>query len=110
MKDRKNLWSRRRFLGSAAAGMAGMVIIPGIASSCKGKKKATESTVDEITLGFIGLGQQAMFLLSGFLQVEGVKVVAGCHVYGIKRPRFERRVNDFSAKAGKEFKVDTDEP
>jgi predicted dehydrogenase len=109
MKDQKFLWSRRRFLGSAALGMAGMVAIPGIATSCKGgKKPAAESeTGDEITLGFIGLGQQSMFLLSGFLQVAGVKVVAGCDVYGIKRQRFEKRVTDFYTKAGKEFKVDT---
>ncbi len=62
---------------------------------------------DEITLGFIGMGQQSMFLLSGFLQVPGVKVLAGCDVYGIKRKRFEKRVTEFYAKAGKEVKVDT---
>ena len=50
------------------------------------------------------MGQQSMFLLSGFLQVPGVKVVAGCDVYGIKRKRFEKRVTDFYAKAGKEVK------
>ena len=109
MKDQKTLWSRRRFLGSAALGMAGMVVIPNLATSCKGKTKAkaTGEAGDEITLGFIGMGRQSMFLLSGFLQVPGVKVVAGCDVYGIKRKRFEMRVNDFYAKAGKETKVDT---
>ena len=108
MKDQKKLWSRRRFLGSAAFGMAGMVVIPAVATSCKGKTKAAAAEGgDEITLGFIGLGQQAMFLLSGFLQVSGVKVVAGCDVYGIKRKRFEKRVSDYYTKAGTEFKVDT---
>ncbi len=109
MKDQKKLWSRRRFLGSAALGMAGMVVIPNLATSCKGKTKAkvTGEAGDEITLGFIGMGHQSMFLLSGFLQIPGVKVVAGCDVYGIKRKRFEKRVNDFYAKAGKETKVDT---
>ncbi len=108
MKDQNKSWSRRRFLGSAALGMAGMVVIPNLATSCKGKTKAkTAEEGNEITLGFIGLGQQSMFLLSGFLQVAGVKVVAGCDVYGIKRKRFEKRVTDFYAKAGKEAKVDT---
>ena len=106
MKDQKKTWSRRRFLGSAAVGMAGMVVIPNLATSCKGKTKAAAESVDVITLGFIGLGQQAMFLLSGFLQVPGVKVVAGCDVYGIKRKRFEKRVSEFYSKAGKENKVD----
>jgi predicted dehydrogenase len=109
MKDQKKLWSRRRFLGSAALGMAGMVVIPNLTTSCKGKTKAKASAEgeDEITLGFIGMGRQSMFLLSGFLQVPGVKVVAGCDVYGIKRKRFEKRVNEFYTKAGKEVKVDT---
>ena len=111
MKDQKNLWSRRRFLGSAAIGMAGIAVIPGIANSCKGKTKATATAAaasdGEIRLGFIGMGQQSMFLLSGFLQVPGVKVLAGCDVYGIKRKRFEKRVTDFYTKAGKEAKVDT---
>ena len=65
-------------------------------------------TVDgDIKLGFIGLGRQSMFLLSGFLQIPGVQAVAGCDVYGIKRTRFEKRVNEFYTKAGKEVKVET---
>lgn len=109
MKDQRTLWSRRRFLGSAALGIAGVAVIPNLATSCKGraKPKAGEEAADEITLGFIGMGRQSMFLLNGFLQVPGIKVVAGCDVYGIKRKRFEMRVNDFYAKAGKDYKVDT---
>lgn len=108
MKDQKKLWTRRRFLGSAAFGIAGMAVIPALTTSCRGKSKSAEdiSSEDEITLGFIGLGQQAMFLLNGFLQVSGVKVLAGCDVYGIKRERFERRVNNFYSDAGKDIKVD----
>ncbi|MFO7621415.1 MAG: Gfo/Idh/MocA family oxidoreductase [Bacteroidales bacterium] len=101
MKNQKNLWSRRRFLGSAAAGMAGIAILPRLATSCK-------STPDtDIKLGFIGLGRQAMFLLNGFIQLEGVKVLAGCDVYGVKRTRFERRVNAFYTEAGKKIKIQT---
>lgn len=93
MNNQKNEWSRRRFLGTAAAGVAGMAIIPQFISSCK-----SESV---IRIGFIGLGQQAMFLLSGFLQIPGVKVIAGCDVYGTKRKRFENRVNAYYEKEGK---------
>ena len=108
MKEQSKLWTRRRFLGSAAIGLAGIAVIPAFTTSCKGKKKVvSQENEGDISLGFIGLGQQAMFLLSGFLQVPGVKVVAGCDVYGIKRKRFEKRVTDFYTGAGKEFKVDT---
>jgi len=101
MKNQKPLWSRRRFLGSTAAGMAGIVILPRLATSCK------SSTDTDIRLGFIGLGRQAMFLLNGFIQIEGVKVLAGCDVYGIKRTRFERRVNAFYTEADKKVNVTT---
>lgn len=103
MENQKKLWTRRRFLGSAAAGMAGLVIIPRLTTSCKSKGAADT----DIRLGFIGLGRQAMFLLNGFIQIEGVKVLAGCDVYGIKRKRFEKRVNDFYANAGKEVEIST---
>jgi hypothetical protein len=46
-------------------------------------------------MGFIGLGQQAMFLLSGFMSMPDVRVVAGCDVYDIKRDRFVRRVKEY---------------
>ncbi len=103
MKEQKNLWSRRRFLGSAALGVAGIAILPKLTTSCKSAPVANT----DVKLGFIGMGQQAMFLLNGFMQVPGVQVLAGCDVYGIKRKRFEKRVTEFYAKAGKEVKVDT---
>jgi predicted dehydrogenase len=90
--------SRRSFIGTTALGVAGMAFL----GSCKDKKG-----VKEITLGFIGMGQQAMYLLDGFMGIEGVKVVAGSDVYGIKRARFEKRVKDHYAKAGKESDVKT---
>ena len=101
MKDQKNLWSRRRFLGSAAIGIAGMAVGPRLVTSCK-------SAADtDLKLGFIGLGRQSMFLLNGFLQIPGVKAVAGSDVYAIKRSRFERRIGKFYAEAGKKVKVET---
>lgn len=100
MKEQKKI-SRRQFLNFGAAGVAGMMILPKISSSFKSPALA------DIRLGFIGMGQQSMFLLSGFLQIPGVKVLAGCDVYGVKRKRFEKRVTEFYKKAGKESKVDT---
>ena len=101
MENIKNHWSRRRFLTTAAAGAAGLAVLPHL-TGCK--PKAGDGT---IRLGFIGLGRQAMFLLNGFLQVDGVTVLAGCDVYGIKRTRFEKRVTEFYAKAEKDITVTT---
>ena len=101
MKTRKpQIYSRRRFLGTTAAGMAGVAMIPALSSCAK-----PAAAGSDITLGFIGLGRQAMFLLSTFINIEGVKVVAGCDVYGRKRTRFENRVNEFYSKAEKNVEV-----
>jgi predicted dehydrogenase len=96
--EQKSKWSRRRFIGYTIAGIAGAMVIPDIVS-CKSTHK--------IRLGFIGMGRQSMFLLNGFIKIPGVEVIAGCDVYGIKRKRFEKRVNEFYAKAGKKSRVDT---
>src|SRR5664280_565704 len=101
MKDQKRTWSRRQFLNSGIAGIAGMIVLPKLIPSLKSQ------AVADIRDRFIGMGQQSMFLLSGFLQIPGVQVLAGCDVYGVKRKRFEKRVTAFYTKAGKESKVDT---
>ncbi len=101
MKE-KNQLSRRRFITLTAGGAAGLAVLPHL-TSCKSAPAAS----GEIKLGFIGLGRQAMFLLNGFMQVQGVVAVAGCDVYGIKRKRFEKRVGEFYEKAGKKVEVQT---
>lgn len=101
MKDQKKQWSRRQFINSAVAGIAGVMLLPKIVPSCK------SAVIADLRLGFIGMGQQSMFLLNGFLQIPGVQIIAGCDVYGIKRKRFEKRVKAFYTKAGKESKVET---
>ena len=101
MSEQKKALSRRQFLNFSALGMAGIMVLPKISPF------GNSGAVAEVKLGFIGMGQQAMFLLNGFLQIPGVTVVAGCDVYGIKRKRFEKRVKAFYTKAGKEAKVDT---
>ncbi len=89
----RNALSRRTFIGTTAAGLAGLALFPSL-SSCS-TQPAKEGP---IRLGFIGLGRQSMFLLNGFIQIPGVRVLAGCDVYGRKRQRFEKRVNEFYQK------------
>jgi predicted dehydrogenase len=103
MKEQKRGFSRRQFLQSTLAGVAGIMVLPKLSSF----GNAPAGAEADVRLGFIGMGQQSMFLLNGFLQIAGVEVVAGCDVYGIKRKRFEKRVKAFYAKAGKEVKADT---
>jgi predicted dehydrogenase len=98
-KNRKTI-SRRHFIGSSTAGVAGVMIIPSISCGRTGQSLKTSGL---IRLGFIGLGQQAMYLLDGFMRIPDVEVLAGCDVYGIKRKRFENRVNEYYAGAGKKI-------
>ena len=92
---------RRDFLKASAVGLAGTMIpatalaAPAVASS---KKKASAN--DRIRLGFIGLGQQANYLLSSFIRMDDVQVVAGCDVYDIKRERFNKVVSEYYAGKG----------
>jgi predicted dehydrogenase len=79
-------------------------VFPQFLSSCKQNKKAAPDKL--IRLGFIGLGQQAMYLLDGYIGMPDVKVVAGCDVYGIKRERFLKRVNEYYANDVNEVIVD----
>ncbi|MEA1896659.1 MAG: Gfo/Idh/MocA family oxidoreductase [Bacteroidota bacterium] len=80
--------SRRRFIRNTIIGSAGIATLP-LLQSFK------TSANDTIRIGFIGLGQQAMNLLNGFSKIKGVQIVAGADVYGIKRKRFEKRLNEF---------------
>ncbi len=103
-KDQKTNLSRRSFFGTSMIGAAGLALLPSVAISSE--PNASPAPAD-VRLGFIGLGRQAMFLLRGFIQIPGVEVIAGCDVYGIKRKRFEKRVNDANTKAGKAAKAET---
>jgi predicted dehydrogenase len=105
MKDERKKLSRRQFLGTTAVGMAGILILPSV--GCGRSKTTATADPKLVRLGFVGLGQQAMFLMNGFLQIPGVEVLAGCDVYGVKRTRFENRVNAFYSKAGKDIKAAT---
>ena len=98
-ENKTNALSRRTFLGTSIAAAAGFALLP--AAACSTEKNGN------LRLGFIGMGQQSMFLLDGFLQIEGVDVIAGCDVYGIKRQRFEQRVSQHYEKLGKKQQLTT---
>ncbi|WP_436417037.1 twin-arginine translocation signal domain-containing protein [Petrimonas sulfuriphila] len=91
-----NQLTRRKFIKSAAVGVVGVTVLPQFLASCNSNKKSGNEKIDDgITrLGFIGLGQQGIGLLGAFLTISGVEVVAGSDVYGIKRERFLKRLND----------------
>ncbi len=92
--------SRRRFLTTTIAGAAGLSLFP-LVKSCR------VSPNDIIRLGFIGLGQQSLHLMRGFNSIAGVQVVAGADVYGIKRRRFEKMLNDHYSEIGENVRVQT---
>ena len=100
-----NQLTRRKFLKTAAIGAVGVAVFPQFVTSCQNKKDGGVSD-GPIRLGFIGLGQQAMYLLNGFMGMSDVEVVAGCDVYGIKRERFLKRVNDHNATQQKSVAVE----
>lgn len=90
-KQKKNGISRRSFIGTSLIGVAGISLLPGCGLNA-GKKN--------INLGFIGVGQQAMFLAGSFMKIDGVKLVACADVYGRKRERFVSRVNSWYKEKG----------
>ena len=99
---------RRDFLKASAIGAAGIMMPAGIVTaSAASKASAKKNANGKINLGFIGLGQQGMYLLNGFMSMDDVRVVAGCDVYDIKRDRFVKRVTDYyQGKGEKKVKVD----
>ncbi len=99
---------RRDFLKASAIGAAGIMMPAGFMSASAAPAAARKKSAnDKITMGFIGLGQQAMYLLNGFMSMDDVRVVAGCDVYDIKRDRFVRRVTKhYQEKGEKKVKVD----
>jgi len=99
---------RRDFLKMSALGMAGLMVPSGLSSAATPAAAAKKTAANgKVTIGFIGLGQQAMNLLNGFITMDEVRVVAGCDVYDIKRDRFVRRVSEYYQKKGeKKVKVD----
>lgn len=83
-------------------------MLPQFLASCKQNKKDADGTEDGvIRIGFIGLGQQAMYLLNGFIGIPDIQIIAGSDVYGVKRDRFMKRVNDYYTKNDQQIEVET---
>ena len=83
------------------------MFIPRALTAAEAPKKAKKGDVnDKINIGFIGLGQQAIHLVNGFLTIPEVRVIAGCDIYDIKRDRFVQRVNKYYSEKGIKNKLD----
>lgn len=93
-------FSRRKFLGASLLTSAGLSLIPGL-SFAESSTPVFQPAHERVRLGFIGVGRQAMGLLSNFMRIPGVEVVAGADVYAIKRERFALRVQKNQSEAGK---------
>ena len=94
----------RDFIRKTAFGAAGLALTPTLASAfnlndAPARVKTTAAS-DKIRMGFIGLGQQAMYLLSSFMKMDDVQVIAGCDVYDIKRDRFLKTVTEYYQDKG----------
>ena len=99
-------FSRLDFLRFSALG-ASTLFIPRALTAAEAPKKAKKGDVnDKINIGFIGLGQQAIHLVNGFLTIPEVRVIAGCDIYDIKRDRFVQRVNKYYSEKGIKNKLD----
>ena len=100
-------FSRLDFLRYSAMGAASAIFIPSTLKAAEAPKKAKKGDVNDcINLGFIGLGQQALSLLSGFISIPDVRVIACCDIYDIKRDRFVQRVNKYYEEKNIKNKLD----
>lgn len=82
--------SRRKFLGNAAT-LSAFLIVPRHVLGGRGYTAPS----DQVHLGFIGSGRQAITLQKAFLPQEGAKIVAGCDVYRSKADSFCQQVDAF---------------
>ena len=92
-KDSKGNIDRRRFIGTGLMAAAALTIVP---RHVLGRGFLAPS--DMITLGFIGTGKQARYLVTEF--VRRARVIAGCDVYAAKLDRFKAITEALHEKAG----------
>lgn len=95
MEQNTRTFSRRSFISTSLAGVAGLSVLS--LKSC-GKS-------GDLRLGFIGLGRQANYLQTSFLGIEGIEVVAGADVYQVKRERFLQKAMEFYKEQEKKVNV-----
>jgi len=90
--------SRRNFLRFSALGASSLILPDAVSAITPAAKKSKKTSANDIiNIGFIGLGQQAIYLMNGFITIPDVRIVAACDIYDIKRDRFEQRVNKYYA-------------
>lgn len=92
MKEETGI-SRRKFIGNVAAASA-FLILPRHVLGGKGFTAPS----DQINLGFIGSGRQALTLQKAFLSQPDAKIIAACDVYGSKVENFCKAVNTYYAQ------------
>jgi len=78
--EKENAISRRSFIGKASM-ISAAIVAPRFVLGCK-------SPSDEVTLGFIGCGKQALGLQESFQKTGNVKILAAADVYEGKVKRF----------------------
>ena len=83
--------SRRTFVSSAAAGVAGGLVSapPAVAQSAASRSRVVGAN-DRIRLGFIGVGGMGRSHLNNFQQHDDVQVVTVCDVWDVNRRRAQR--------------------
>ncbi|HTI57852.1 Gfo/Idh/MocA family oxidoreductase [Mucilaginibacter sp.] len=86
-QENPNAINRRQFLTKASV-LSAAVILPRYVIGCK----AMASPGDQITLGFIGTGKQAMGLQDAFLKTGEVRILAAADVYESKLKLFASKL------------------
>lgn len=108
MKNNKNSFSRRKFLGTSMLSAVGLSFLPTLGyAHITSSPPIIDRDHHKVRLGFIGVGQQAMGILNGMMRIPGVEVLACADVYEVKRKRFEQRVNQYNNENNRSGKVDS---
>jgi len=108
MKNYKNSFSRRKFLGTTMLSAVGLSFIPSLGwANTSTSLLINDRDHHKVRLGFIGVGQQAMGILNGMMKIPGVEVLACADVYEVKRKRFEQRVNQNNKEHNMSTKVES---
>ena len=86
--------SRRRFLQAAASAVAAPFLLPSHVQAAAAKANS------RLTMGFVGMGYQARYLLQAFLGLD-VDVLAVCDVDAHRRDDAKQRVEQHNASRGR---------
>jgi len=87
--------SRRNFIRTTSTGVAGVIAIPTILSSC------AKGANDRVLIGHIGVGSRGQDeLLNYFLPFESSYQVASCDPFQDRRENVAGHINDYYKKAG----------